>query len=77
MQCFVNADWVGSAYDRRSTSGYCIVHAGNLFLCKSKKQTIVARPSVEAEQRTMAKAVTKHVWMKQLLGELGFQRHRP
>lgn len=40
---------------------------------KSKKKNVVDRSSVEAEYRAMAKSTTKLVWLKHLLGELGFQ----
>lgn len=39
---------------------------------KSKKQMVVARSSAKAKYRAVAKAVIELVWMKQLLGELGF-----
>ena len=37
---------------------------------KSKKQSVVARPSAEAEYRPMVVATCELVWIKQLLGEL-------
>lgn len=72
IQCFVDADWAGSVHDRRSTSGYCITLGGNMVIWKSNKQTVVARSSAEAEYRALAKAATELIWMKQLLGEIGF-----
>ena len=40
--------------DRRSTSGYCSFVLGNLVTWRSKKQSVVARSSAEAEFRAMA-----------------------
>lgn len=37
----------------------------------------MARSSAEAEYRAMAKEATKLVWMKMLLGELGFPISAP
>lgn len=48
VQGFVDLDWAGSTYDRRSTSGYCIILGGNVVTWKSKKQHVVARSSAEA-----------------------------
>lgn len=39
----------------------------------SKKQNVVPRSSVEDKYRAMAKSTTKLVWLKHLLGDLGFQ----
>ncbi|KAL0419427.1 UNVERIFIED_CONTAM: Retrovirus-related Pol polyprotein from transposon RE2 [Sesamum radiatum] len=47
-------DYTGSKDDRKSTSGYCTYVGGNLVTWRSKKQTTVARSSVEAEYRAMA-----------------------
>ena len=37
LECFTDADWVGSTKDRRSTTGYRIFVGGNLVSWKSKK----------------------------------------
>ena len=37
IECFTDADWVGSKKDRRSTSGYYVFVGGNLVSWKSKK----------------------------------------
>ncbi|XP_048229524.1 uncharacterized mitochondrial protein AtMg00810-like [Ricinus communis] len=46
-------DWARSC-DRKSTSGFCTFVGGNLVTWKSKKQTVTARSSAEAEYRAMA-----------------------
>ena len=45
---------------------------GNLITLKSKKQTVVARSSAEAEYRAMAHTSCKLMWIKHLLEELRF-----
>ncbi|XP_047262141.1 secreted RxLR effector protein 161-like isoform X1 [Capsicum annuum] len=69
---YTDADWAGSPFDKRSTSGYCVLVGGNLVSWKRKKQSVVARSSAEAEYRAMTAATCKLVWIKQLLRELKF-----
>lgn len=54
IQGFRNADWAGYLNDRKSTARYCtFIGGGNLVYCLCKKQMVVARSSVEAEDRAM------------------------
>jgi hypothetical protein len=64
IESFSDADWAGFPFDRRSTSGYCCTFVADrkskTWYCtfvggklhgKSKKQSVVARSSAEAEYR--------------------------
>ena len=77
MEAFTDADWAGSVDDRRSTSGYCTFIGGNLVTWRSKKQTVVARSSAEAEYRAMALGTCELLWLQSLLGDLGIQVDGP
>ena len=37
LECFTDADWANNLDDRRSTSGHCVFHEGNLIYWSSKK----------------------------------------
>ncbi|WJZ84247.1 hypothetical protein VitviT2T_003860 [Vitis vinifera] len=70
IEIFSDADWAGSVTDRRSTSGYCSFVWGNLVTWRSKKQSVVARSSAEAEFHAMAQGICEGIWLNRLLEEL-------
>ncbi|RVW34590.1 Retrovirus-related Pol polyprotein from transposon RE1 [Vitis vinifera] len=70
-EVYSDADWAGNIIDRRSTSGYCFFVWGNLVTWRSKKQSVVARSSAEAEYRALAQGICEGIWIKRVLSELG------
>ncbi|KAK8933904.1 hypothetical protein KSP39_PZI015550 [Platanthera zijinensis] len=74
---YSNADCAGSLDDRRSTIGFCTYFGGNLITWRSKKQTVVARSSAEAEYRAMAAVTSELTWLGSLLGDLGVKLSSP
>ena len=76
VEVYTDADWAGSVNDRRSTSGYCSYVWGNLVTW-SKKQSVVARSSAEAEYRALSHGICEGVWIQRLMGELKVPFTRP
>ena len=70
VEVYTDADWAGSVTDRRSTSGYCTFVGGNLVTWRSKKQSVVARSSAEAEFRAIAHGICEAIWIRRLLEDL-------
>ena len=77
IECFMDADWVGSKEDRRSTTSYCVFVGGNLVSWKSKKRNVVSRSSAESEYRAMTQSVCEIMWISQLLIEVGIKTSIP
>jgi len=69
---YSHANWVGSPFDRMSTSSYCVPIGDNLISWKNIKQNVEVRFSPEAKYSVMASVTYELIWLKQLLKELQF-----
>ena len=71
LQAYSDATWASSPDDRHSVSGFCVFLGSSLIAWKSKKQTIVASSSVEAELRALAATIRELIWIRWILQDLG------
>ncbi|CAL5429371.1 unnamed protein product [Camellia sinensis] len=77
LRAYADADWAGDISDRKSTSGLCVFLGDSLISWKSKKQSVVARSTAEAEYRAMAYATSEIVWLRWLLSDMGVSLSDP
>ena len=77
MQCktlklhgFSDSDWGGFIDDMKSTSGFCFNLGSAIFSWSSKKQSIVAQSTAEAEFIAATAAVNQALWLQKLLRDL-------
>ena len=67
-----DSDWAQDLDDRKSTSGYAF-YLNGLISWSSKKQTIVALSSMEAEYVAIRHAAKESLWLRQLCQQLDLQ----
>lgn len=77
LTAWCDADWAADVDDRKSTFGTAVYLGPNIVSWWSKKQTVVARSSAEAEYRSMAMVTAEVTWIQSLLSELGISHTVP
>ena len=70
LEVYSDSDYAGDMSDRKSTSGYALVKNGAVVSWKSKKQSIVAQSTAEAEYVALYFSAQETFWMRQLLLDL-------
>jgi hypothetical protein len=68
LHVYSNADWAGDPIDSRSTTGYCFLLGDSLISWRSKKQSVVAHSSTEAEYRALVDTTFELLWLLQDMG---------
>jgi hypothetical protein len=71
LRVYSDANWAGDPTDCHSTTGYCFLLSDSLISWRSKKQSVVARSSTEANYRALANTTSKLLWLRWLLHDMG------
>ena len=75
MEVFADADFAGDVDDRKSTSGYVIFDEyGAAISWKSKKQSIIAQSTSDAEFTACATAGQQAQWLQLTLEDIGINK---
>eukprot|EP00253_Pinus_taeda_P025350 PITA_25350 len=69
-----DSDWARSVDDRKSTSGYVFHMGSGAISWASKKQSIVALSTAEAEYVAATATACQAVWMRRMLRSLGQEK---
>jgi len=64
------SDFTGDSYDRKSTYGYIILMGNSAICWLSKKQSIVATSTTEAEYISTSECIKKVLWIRNIIKEL-------
>ena len=67
---FSDADWAGCSDSRKSTSGYVFKFCGGAISWISRRQTVVATSSCEAEYIALCGACKEATWLRQVVADV-------
>ena len=74
---YSDSDWAGCTKTRKSISGWIFFLCGAAISWQSKKQSVVAMSSCEAEYIALSSASREAVWLRRLLHDLGEPQNHP
>ena len=67
---YSDSDWAGIIDDMKSTSGYAFLFGSSICSWLSKKQSVVAQFTAEAEYFSASKATSQAIWLRRYLKTL-------
>lgn len=70
LKGYSDSDYAGCTEGRKSTSGYIFLLAGGAISWKSKKQTVTATSTCEAEYMALCYASKEAVWLSRLVADI-------
>ena len=74
---YSDADWAGCIETRKSTSGQVFRFGECTISWRSRKQSIVALSTTEAEYVSLCESAQEAVWLRRLLNDIGFVQGCP
>ncbi len=77
LEAYVDASFAGDCDDRKSTTGFVTMLAGGPVSWSSKRQTLTAQSTAEAEYVAAAAATSEVIHLRQLLAEIGLPQGEP
>ena len=72
---YSDSDWAGDVKDRKSTGGYVFMMAGAPISWCSRKQTVVATSTCEAEYIALSLTCREEIWIKRLMSPILLQNN--
>lgn len=75
LNCFADADWGCDVNDRRSYSGFVLFMGDGAVAWESRKQSVVALSTMEAEYIALCQATKEVCFHRELLNELEFNMY--
>jgi hypothetical protein len=70
LEGYSDSNWISDADEIKTTSGYVFTIGGAAVSWRSHKQTILTKPTMEAEFIALESATTEAEWLKELLMDL-------
>ena len=77
LEAYTDSDYAGCSNTRRSVSGYAIFLGGNLVAWHSRKQSVVALSSTDAEYVACTTAVTNIIDLRRVVEHVGIKLPKP
>jgi hypothetical protein len=77
LHIYTDADWADDVLSRRSTTGFVVFAAGEPIAWQFKLPTTVSTSSMQAECQAMYAGMQVTVWLRGVLGEIGFTQCEP
>ena len=74
---FSDADWAGDMSDRHSTTGNLFVMSSGAVRWVSRKQSVVALSTTEAEYIALSSATQETIWLRRLMSDFTAEQQLP